>query len=492
VDLFANLARQGAMIDRLTSDSRRSAPGSCFFAWPGERADGRRHIAQAIAGGAAAVVWEREGFEWRDEWRVPNAGVRGLKAEAGHLAHAFYGRPSEALWMCGITGTNGKTSCSQWLAALLARAGSRAGVIGTLGCGFPEALADTGNTTPDALELHRLLAGFKRDGARAVAMEVSSHGLVQGRVNGVAFRCALFTNLTHDHLDYHGSMERYAEAKARLFAVPTLDTAVLNLDDVLGVRLAQQLAARGLRTIGYALTPAAVAPGSVTQQLVAREIRFTPQLTHVALASSWGDAEIALRPPGRFSVANALGVLGCLLAYGVPFAEAAARLEHLPDVPGRMQRIGGEGEPLLVVDYAHTPDAIEKVLQALRPVAAARGGRLVAVFGAGGDRDPSKRPLMGAAASRHADRVVLTCDNPRSEDPLAIIEAIRAGVTVPCVVEPDRGHAIGQAVREAACADVVLLAGKGHETDQEIAGERRPFSDSVCARAALVQRAAAP
>src|SRR3990172_12404917 len=258
VDLFANLARQGAMIDRLTSDSRRSAPGSCFFAGPGERADGRRHIAQAIAGGAAAVVWEREGFEWRDEWRVPNAGVRGLKAEAGHLAHAFYGRPSEALWMCGITGTNGKTSCSQWLAALLARAGSRAGVIGTLGSGFPGALADTGNTTPDALELHRLLAGFKRDGARAVAMEVSSHGLGQGRGNGGAFRCALFTNLTHDHLDYHGSMEAYAAAKSRLFEVQTLESAVLNLDDVLGVRLAQRLASRAVRTIGYALAPAAL------------------------------------------------------------------------------------------------------------------------------------------------------------------------------------------------------------------------------------------
>lgn len=490
MDLFAQLARQGAMIERLTSDSRRSAPGACFFAWPGERGDGRRHIAQAIAREAAAVVWESEGFDWRDEWCVPNAGVKGLKAQAGVLAHAFYGRPSEALWICGVTGTNGKTSCSQWLAALLARAGARAGVIGTLGSGFPGALADTGNTTPDALEVHRLLAEFKRDGARAAAMEVSSHGLVQGRVNGVAFRCALFTNLTHDHLDYHGSMESYAEAKARLFEAPTLETAVLNLDDVLGVQLAQRLAARGVRTIGYALALAAVVPGSVTQHVVAREIRIAAQGTHVALASSWGEAEFTLRPLGRFSVANALGVLGCLLAYGVPFAEGVALLEHLPEVPGRMQRIGGEGQPLVVVDYAHTPDALEKVLQALRPVAAARGGRLVAVFGAGGDRDSTKRALMGAAASRHADRILLTSDNPRSEGPMAIIEAIRAGVTIPCVVEPDRERAIAQAVREAASADVVLLAGKGHETTQEIAGERRPFSDEVCARAALAQRAA--
>lgn len=478
------------MIERLTSDSRRCAPGDCFFAWPGERGDGRRYIAQAIERAAAAVVWESEGFDWRPEWRVPNEGVQGLKEQAGHLAHAFYGRPSESLWVCGITGTNGKTSCSQWLAALLARAGARTGVIGTLGSGFPGALADALNTTPDALEVHRLLSGFKRDAARAVSMEVSSHGLVQGRVNGVAFRCALLTNLSHEHLDYHGSMEAYAGAKARLFDAPGLETAVLNLDDVLGVQLAQRLATRGVRTIGYALAPAAVAPGSVTEHVVARDIRAAAQGTRVVLASSWGEADIVLGPLGRFNVANALGVLGCLLAYGVPFAAAAASLEHLPEVPGRMQRIGGDGQPLLVVDYAHTPDAIEKALQALKPVALARGGELVIVFGAGGDRDPSKRALMGAAASRHADRVLLTCDNPRSEEPSAIIEAIRAGVTVRCAVEPDRASAIAQAVHDAAAADVVLLAGKGHEAYQEIAGERRPFSDAACARAALARRAA--
>lgn len=485
MDLFTELARQGAMIVRLTADSRGCAPGDCFFAWPGERADGRRHIEQAIARAVAAVVWEREGFDWREQWRVPNAGVSGLKAQAGHLAHAFYGRPSESLWVCGITGTNGKTSCSQWLAALLARAGERAAVIGTLGNGFPGALAESAHTTPDALELHRLLAEFRRDGARAVAMEVSSHGLDQGRVNGVAFRCALFTNLSHDHLDYHGAMAAYAEAKAALFAARGLEAAVLNLDDPLGLQLAQRVMARGVRTIGYGLAPAAA---YVDGRIVAREIRAAAQATRVVLASSWGEAEITLKVLGRFNVANALGVLGCLVAYGVPFASAAAMLEQLPDVPGRMQRIGGEGEPLLVVDYAHTPDAIEKVLLALRPVAQARGGRLWIVFGAGGDRDPTKRMLMGAAASRHADGVVLTSDNPRSEDPQAIIEAVRAGVTVPCSVESDRAAAIAQAVHAAAAADVVVLAGKGHEAYQEIAGKRRPFSDATCAHEALRQR----
>ncbi|TAK48784.1 MAG: UDP-N-acetylmuramoyl-L-alanyl-D-glutamate--2,6-diaminopimelate ligase [Betaproteobacteria bacterium] len=473
------------MIVRLTADSRGCAPGDCFFAWPGERADGRRHIEQAIARAVAAVVWEREGFDWREQWRVPNAGVSGLKAQAGHLAHAFYGRPSESLWVCGITGTNGKTSCSQWLAALLARAGERAAVIGTLGNGFPGELAESAHTTPDALELHRLLAEFRRDGARAVAMEVSSHGLDQGRVNGVDFRCALFTNLSHDHLDYHGAMAAYAEAKAALFEARGLETAVLNLDDPFGLQLAQRMMARGVRTIGYGLAPAAT---HVDGRIVAREIRAAAQATRVVLASSWGDAEITLKVLGRFNVANALGVLGCLVAYGVPFASAAAMLEQLPEVPGRMQRIGGEGEPLLVVDYAHTPDAIEKVLLALRPVAQARGGRLWIVFGAGGDRDPTKRRPMGAAASRHADGVVLTSDNPRGEDPQAIIEAIRAGVAAPCSVESDRAAAIAQAVHAAAAADVVVLAGKGHEAYQEIAGQRLPFSDAACAHEALRRR----
>lgn len=484
-ELFERLAAKGAMIARLASDSRRCAAGVAYFAYPGEISDGRRYISQAIGRGAAAVVWEADGFAWRDEWQVPNASVSGLKAQAGFLAHEFYGRPSESLWVCGVTGTNGKTSCSQWLAALLGDCGASTGVIGTLGSGFPGALSGEDNTTPDALELHRRLADFVRDGARCVAMEVSSHGLVQGRVNGVAFDCALFTNLSHDHLDYHRSLEAYAEAKSRLFDAPGLAAAVLNLDDVLGVRLAQRLSARGVRTIGYCLSQAAVAPGSVTEYIAAREIRIAGDSSEAVLASSWGETEARINQAGRFNVANALGVLGCLVAYGIPFSEAAARLATLPALPGRMQRIGGAGQPLVVVDYAHTPDALEKVLQALRPVAATRGGRLAVVFGAGGDRDPAKRPLMGAAASRHADRVVLTSDNPRSEDPVAIIEAVRAGVTAPHEVEPDRGTAIRRAVREAQAEDVILVAGKGHENYQEIAGRRLPFSDAESARRAL-------
>jgi len=480
MDLFAQLARQGAMIQRLAADSRRCAPGVAFFAYPGERADGRRYIPDAIALGAAAVLWEAEGFAWNPAWRVPNAGVPGLRDAAGALAHDFYGRPSAALWICGVTGTNGKTTCTQWIAAALGAAGAKCGVIGTLGTGFPGRLEDARNTTPDALELHRTLAGMRRQGAVAVAMEVSSHGLQQGRVGGVAFDCALFTNLSHDHLDYHGTMDAYAAAKARLFDAAGLACAVLNLDDVFGAQLAQRLAARGVRTIGTSLVSA---PAT-------REFLFASAVEdgRVTIASSWGEAQAVLGALGRFNVSNALGVVGALVAQGMAFADAVRRLAELPEVPGRMQRLGGENAPLVVIDYAHSPDALEQVLRTLRPVAEARGGRLVAVFGAGGERDRGKRAPMGAAASRLADRIVLTSDNPRSEDPLAILREIEAGVDAPHVVEPDRAHAIDAAIAEAADLDVVLLAGKGHEAFQEIAGRRLPFSDAEAARAALTRR----
>ena len=481
MELFRQLAAQGAMIERLASDSRRCAPGVAFFAYPGETADGRAHIADALARGASAVLWEETGFAWRAEWRVPNVAVRGLKQLAGALAHDFYGRPSQALWTCGVTGTNGKTSCSQWIAAALAAHGVKTAVIGTLGTGFPGALAQASNTTPDALEAHRMLKELLAQGAGAVAMEVSSHGLAQGRVNGIAFDCALFTNLSHDHLDYHGSMEAYAEAKAKLFDTPGLGTAVLNVDDVVGVRLAQRLEGRGVRIIGYSLS------GSRNGYEFIAATRVAPGA--MKIESSWGRADATLAQLGRFNLANALGVLGCLVAYGVPFEQAASFLGRLPAVPGRMEQVGDR--PLAVIDYAHTPDALEKVLQALAPVAAERGGRLVAVFGAGGDRDAAKRPLMGAAVARLADRIVVTSDNPRSEDPMKIIAQVAAGIDKPHAVEPDRMSAIELALAQAQPADVVLIAGKGHENYQEIAGKRLAFSDVAAARAVLERRSRA-
>ena len=477
MELFRHLAAQGAMIERLSSDSRRCEPGVAFLAYPGSAADGRAHIGEAISRGAAAVLWEEADFSWRADWNLPNLPVRGLKQLSGPLAHEFYGRPSQALWVCGVTGTNGKTSCSQWIAASLAARDAKAAVIGTLGSGFPGALSAAVNTTPDALELHRMLSDFRLAGAQAVAMEVSSHGLDQGRVNGVRFACALFTNLSHDHLDYHGSMQAYAEAKSRLFDAEGLATAVLNLDDALGVQLAQRLAKRGVRTIGYGV-------GSIAKT----DVREYVAALDGEIDSSWGRAGLTVNQLGRFNVSNALGVLGCLLAYGIAFQDAVALLARLPAVPGRMQKIGDR--PLVVIDYAHTPDALEKVLQALRPVAQSRRGRLLALFGAGGDRDPAKRPVMGAVASRLADRVLLTSDNPRSEDPLAIIDAIRRGMTGNFGIEPDRSRAIDRIIAEAGASDVVLIAGKGHESYQEIAGKRLPFSDEAQARAALARQGA--
>jgi UDP-N-acetylmuramoyl-L-alanyl-D-glutamate--2,6-diaminopimelate ligase len=480
MDVLAQLARQGAMIDRLTADSRRAGPGAAFFAWPGERADGRRHIPDAVGRGAAAVLWEAEGFDWRAEWRVPNAPVAGLRARAGALASEFYGRPSEALWTCGVTGTNGKTTCSQWIAAALSAAGRKCGLIGTLGAGFPGALEDAGHTTPDVLDVHRMLAEFRAKGAAAAAMEVSSHALAQGRVDAVAFDCAVFTNLSHDHLDYHGTLQAYGEAKARLFEGAGLACAVVNLDDEFGASLAARLASRGTRTIGYRLKPAPARGEYIAA--AQREGR------RVSIESSWGGAQASVPALGAYNVANALAVAGTLVASGMPFADAVRALESLPQVPGRMQRLGGEREPLVVVDYAHSPDALANVLRALRPEAEARGGALAIVFGAGGDRDRAKRAPMGEVAARLADRVLLTSDNPRSEDPLAILREISAGIGGSYALEPDRARAIESAIGSAAAADVILVAGKGHEQTQEIAGRRLPFSDAEVARAALARR----
>jgi UDP-N-acetylmuramoyl-L-alanyl-D-glutamate--2,6-diaminopimelate ligase len=475
VEPMRQLAAQGAMIVALSSDSRRCAPGVAFLAYPGEKGDGRDHIAEAIRRGASAVLWEEAGFAWRHEWRVPNVAVRALKQHAGSLAHEFYGRPSEELWVCGVTGTNGKTSCSHWIAAALGSRGVKSALIGTLGSGFPGALDEALNTTPDALEIHRLMKQFLVAGAGAVAMEVSSHGLVQGRVHGVAFDCALFTNLSHDHLDYHGSMEAYAEAKAMLFDTPGLGAAVLNLDDVLGVRLAQRLDARGVRVIGYSLS------GARNGAEFLAATRISPG--EIEIESSWGRVAAKVNQIGRFNMANVLGVAGCLIAHGLSFADSVSLLEKLPSVPGRMQQVGDK--PLVVIDYAHTPDALDKVLQALRPLARERGGRLVAVFGAGGERDAAKRPVMGRVVSRLADRAVVTSDNPRGEDPGRIIDAILVGMAGNCEIEVDRAKAIEAAIAGADDADVVLIAGKGHESYQEIAGRRLPFSDASVARAAL-------
>jgi UDP-N-acetylmuramoyl-L-alanyl-D-glutamate--2,6-diaminopimelate ligase len=358
---------------------------------------------------------------------------------------------------------------------------NRCAVIGTLGNGFLDALDESPNTTPDAITLHAALAGFVAYGAQACAMEVSSIGLDQGRVNGAAFDVAVFTNLTRDHLDYHGSMEAYAEAKEKLFAAPGLKAAVLNLDDPMGVALAGKLKGR-VHVIGYALN--VVDAGLADEILIAEDLRLDAAGVEFELRGVRLTAPVV----GRFNVSNLLAVTGALLARNERLADIVAALRTLRPPPGRMQALGGLGQPLVVVDYAHTPDALEKALTVLRETATARGGKLVCVFGCGGDRDPGKRPQMGAAAARLADRVLVTSDNPRGEDPLQIIAEIVVGMPAPRRIEPDRALAIAEAVAGAEARDVVLLAGKGHEPYQEIAGVRLPFSDLGAAKSALAGR----
>jgi UDP-N-acetylmuramoyl-L-alanyl-D-glutamate--2,6-diaminopimelate ligase len=476
----------------LTTDSRKVRPGDAFIAWPGQAVDGRRFVPGALAAGATTCIVERAGLEafGFDDARI--ASLPGLKAEAGVIADAFFDHPSAALDLLAVTGTNGKSSTAWWCAQALTLLGRRAGVVGTLGIGEPpragpsghEARVDfTGLTTPDPVRLHSELARFVREGFSACALEASSIGIEEQRLSGLRVTLAIFTNFTRDHLDYHGSMDAYWAAKRKLFDGPDLRAAVVNIDDPMGAALAQELR----RTPLDVWTLSTGAPA----RLVARDLGYSDGGLAFTLID--GDASAPVRSTliGDYNAHNLLGVLAALRALGVPLAEAAAVVPQLTAVPGRMQRVGdGLGAPQIVVDYAHTPDALEKVLAALRPLAAARAGRLVCVFGCGGNRDASKRPLMGAIAARGADRVLLTSDNPRGESPRAIIDAIAAGIDDRSRTEviEDRRSAIARAAAEASARDVIVLAGKGHEDYQEIAGVRHPFSDVVEATEALMRR----
>lgn len=471
---LAQLAAQGVIPATITSDSRSVEAGSLFVAYPGERTDGRNFIAQAIAQGAAAVLWEREGYTWNRDWHIPNLAVAGLRAQAGAIADEFYGQPSRQLWSIGITGTNGKTSCSHWLAHAMTRLGRKTAAVGTLGNGFPGALAPALNTTPDPVLLHGMLADYLRQGATGVAMEVSSHGLSQGRVSGMRFDMAVFTNLTRDHLDYHGDMASYADAKRQLFDWPELKHAVINADDEYGAQLIDKLGGGSVKVWSYGLQAGEVR---------GRNLVLDGNGLAMDIATPVG--EIRLQAPlllGRFNAYNLLAVLAALLASGVTAEDAARTLRLVEPVAGRMQRLGGGRAPLVVIDYAHTPDALEKVLAALREQT---GGRLICVFGCGGNRDKGKRPLMGEAASSLADSVIVTSDNPRHENPADIIDDIIVGMRGNYQVEVDRASAIQEAITAAAACDVVLIAGKGHEDYQEIGGAKLPFSDAEVARRVL-------
>lgn len=472
--LYAEVvATLGQPIEKLSNDSRRVAPGVTFTAYLGATTDGRNYIAQAIEGGASAVLWEPRGFQWQADWRVKNMPIENIAQRLAELADAVYGHPSQRLWVIGVTGTNGKTSCSFWLAQALNALGTRTALLGTLGNGFLGELSASSNTTPDAIVLQESLASYVSTGARAVAMEVSSHGLAQRRVDAIAFDFAVFTNLTRDHLDYHATMEEYAAAKARLFDMPELDYAIVNSDDAFGAELARRLAERPLECITY---------GIESGDVRAQDIRLGADGVSFKVASHWGSFEVWAPVVGRFNIYNLLAVTAVLLAGKTEPAAVTAALAKLTPVPGRMQRVNADKGPSVIIDYAHTPDALEKALQSLREI---KRGRLVCVFGCGGNRDRGKRAEMGAIAARLADFSIVTNDNPRDEAPADIIEAITAAMPSDYAVIEDRAEAIHYAIAKSSEADLVLIAGKGHETYQEIAGRRVPFSDAETAGTAL-------
>jgi len=465
-DILSSLYAQGVAASNITADSRQVGPGSLFLAYAGERLDGRDFIAQAIQQGAAAVAWESKDFHWDAKWQIPNLPVRNLREQRGQIADSFYGHPSEKLWMIGLTGTNGKTSCSHWLAQTLSYVGRKSALVGTMGNGFPGALTEAINTTPDPILLHGMLADYLKQGAKAVAMEVSSHGLEQGRVSGVHFDVAVFTNLSRDHLDYHGDMESYAAAKQKLFEWEGLTSAVLNIDDVFGAQMANIFVATDKSPVTYGFSDSAMIRGS--------NLTFTAQGLQMDVATPKGNAVVSAALLGRFNAYNLLAVLATLLSSNVSLENAVAAIAQVGSVAGRMQQLGGGELPLVVIDYAHTPDALEKVLLALREQSA---GKLICVFGCGGNRDQGKRPLMGEVAARLADKVIVTTDNPRDEAPEEIMQAIASGMHGIYEMELDRATAIANAIKHAELGDIVLLAGKGHEDYQEIAGVKYPFSD---------------
>lgn len=503
ITLFPTLRFTG-----ITADSRAVSKGALFLAYKGAQSDGRDYIPQAITQGASAVLWEDAApFTWQADWLVQQMAVANLKQKAGDIAAEFYGHPSQHLNMIGVTGTNGKTSVTQWLGQCLSQLGRKTAVIGTVGNAIfntqdfnkqvasdsasndsfssdsasndsvcEKALSSTKNTnyatntTPDAIVLQGLLAEYLINKIDAVAMEVSSHGLDQGRVNGVVFDIAVLTNLTRDHLDYHGDMASYAAAKRKLFDWATLKTAIVNSDDAFGKALAAELKANHKPCMTYGFADADV----LASNLVLSQNGLSMQVKTVQ-----GTVQINAPVIGRFNADNLLAVLSTLLALGIDLNDAVKALANITPVAGRMQQIGGGNLPLVVVDYAHTPDALEKILSTLK-TQLETNAKLICVFGCGGNRDAGKRPIMGNIASQFADVVVLTNDNPRHENPADILQAIQAGFAEhfsQYQIMPDRNEAIATAIHLAKAGDIVVIAGKGHEDYQDIAGVKTPFSD---------------
>ena len=476
---FKLLNELGVTVKRLVSDSRQVKPGDTFLAYAGNTFDARKFIPQAINAGANAVIWEQRDFSWDPAWRLPSLPVADLRDKAGFISSHVYGYPSQKLWLVGFTGTNGKTSCSHWFAQAMTALHNKTAVIGTLGDGFPGSLESLENTTPDATLLQHKLAIFLRQGAENVAMEVSSHGLTQARLNGATFSVAVLSNLSRDHLDYHGSMSKYAAAKAQLFFWPGLKYAALNLDDVLGVELSRQLAIKDTQVIGYGFRQPEMACQYQRNLRILRGFNLTANDRGLMFDVEFEKDHARIKQLdllGRFNASNLLAVLAALLASGIKLADAVWALQQVKPIPGRMEKLGGGDQPNVILDYAHTPDALEEVLVSLREILS-KNARLICVFGCGGERDRGKRGLLGEVATRLADDVVVTSDNPRSEDPGAIIDEIVAGTKTMVCIEKERVSAIYKAIYSAHKGDIVLIAGKGHEDYQEISGQKIPFSD---------------
>lgn len=453
------------IVTSITLDSRRVTNGSLFLAVPGVSIDGRQFISHAVTQGATVVLYEASEEFMPPDVSVPMYPIRHLTAVMGQISDRFFDSPSNKLTVIGVTGTNGKTTCTQLLAQVLDTPQNRCAVIGTLGNGFIGELDTTIHTTPDVVTVHALMARFLTAGANCVCVEVSSHALAQGRVNGIAFDIAVFTNLSRDHLDYHGDMESYAAAKANLFTLPGIKVAVINQEDNFGQELLSRLD-DSIRAVSFGLEQGDYHATAIVASISGLQIdAVTPA----------GNVSLNTRMFGRFNAANLLAVLAVLAAHGLSLDEAAQRLAQVNPVAGRMERFGGRNHmPLVVVDYAHTPDALEKVLQALREHTTQT---LWCVFGCGGDRDRGKRPQMGEVAEQLADQVVLTDDNPRNEDPVQIINDIRLGMRTEAKVIHRRAKAISEVINNATEGDIVLLAGKGHEDYQQIGEERFHFSD---------------
>ncbi len=468
----------------LTVDSRQIRPGDGFIAWPGASVDARQFVAGALGAGASACLAEAQHasqYEFSDE-RV--ALYSGLKTAAAPIAAAYYGDPSRQLQTVAITGTNGKTSTAWWLAHALERLGRKCGVVGTLGVGAPSAMVFNGLTTPDPVLLQRELRRFVDDGFAACAIEASSIGIAEHRLDCVQISVAVFTNFTQDHLDYHPSMAHYWAAKESLFEWPGLESAVINIDDARGAELFARIERSGRQVWSVSCNqPARIQACGIDQHADFMTVEFVEGQERCSTR---------LSTVGLFNVSNILCVVGSLRALGVPLKEAVNACAELPPVPGRLNTVVSASGPLVVIDYAHTPDALEKVLTALKPVAQKRAGQLWCVFGCGGDRDTGKRPLMGAAVQKYADQIVVTSDNPRSESADAIIKQITTGLigVKPFYVQSDRAKAIAESVQLANSNDVILIAGKGHEDYQEIDGVKLPFSDQSHAQDALSLRAA--